>query len=164
MKVQGAHTVGTTRICIIFHFFCTLATFSLPAVGLFPLSRLRRTQGGRRLTLRRMFGPRPGLGPGRVPWHVLWEPKFARAGSFFKGSLSATPSHAGPSNPHIFSFSLCSCYHAVPPALTRSTLSQPRYNSSRTSSSSLRGGHRPCFYVCACVPGFLSYLYVSLVC
>ena len=53
-----------------------------------------------------------------------------------------------------FSYSLCWCYHAVPPALKLSTLRQPRYKGSRTSSSFLCDGHDRCFslHVCAMIP------------
>ena len=43
----------------LMHFFCTSATFSFPAAGLFSRSRLRSTQGARVYTTRK-FGPRPG--------------------------------------------------------------------------------------------------------
>ena len=41
------------------HFFCTSATFSVPAADLFSRSRLRNTQEARPYTTRK-FGPRPG--------------------------------------------------------------------------------------------------------
>ena len=123
-------------------------TFSLPAAGLSSRNRPRGTQGGRVYT-RRKFGPRPG--------------SVARALGVQSHAISQviTGFHFASAEPRRtmeipnLSFFLRHCcwwlYHVyITPSFTtsHSTLWQPRYNSSRTSSSSCCDGHGPCIYLC----------------
>ena len=148
-------------------FFCTFARPARPFAGLFSCSRLRGTQGGRVYTInRRKFGPRPGsvaraLGvQSRANWQVI------------TGSLSAEPEpRKTMETPHLHFLAIAhSCmmlplYHicitTVSQTLKLSTLWQPRYNSSRTSGSSLCDRHRRCICVCACACHSFCLLYTS---
>ena len=131
------------------HFFCTLASFSPPAAGLFSHSRPPGTQLARVYT-RLKFGPRPGsvarvLG---VQSRAIWQ--------VFPGSLSdeleRTRRCGNPQSVRFFSFSFFTSLLLFLKYLQLSKARQPRYNS-RASSFSLCDSHErcSCVLVTACV-------------
>ena len=132
-------------------FFCTFACPARPTAAYFSRSRLRDTRGGA-CTPRRKCGFRPGS-----VTRALGVQNCAIRHAF-TGSFSASSSLAGQWKPDnlLCSAAAASClYHTVPQALKLSTWWQPRYNSSRTSSSSFCDRHGRCICcvrVCACPP------------
>ena len=130
------------------HLFCT-ETVSFPTAGLFSRSRLRGTQGAA-CTLG------VSLDPGRAPWRVLWAFKVAGSGKYPRDHISPRPASQDNGNPTIKIFApllLLILYHiCITPSLklSSSTLWQPRYNSSRTVSSSCCDVHGRCICVCVC--------------
>ena len=81
------------------------------------------------------------FGPGRAPWRVLWALKVARAGKQSRDSIPPRRASQDNGNPTMLydfgSAAAVSCLcHTVPQALKLSNWWQPRYNGSRTPSSS----------------------------
>ena len=93
------------------------------------------------------------LGPDQARWRVRWASKVARAGSFSRDCVPPRRAEQGHGNPNVQIFLLALLlylqYHT---ALKSYTLRQPRYNSSRASSSSLCNSHEWCICAGARVP------------